>query len=92
MSRKPIFTSSSILLCSILSATAWADGHSPTEAKQPLKLKDVTVTGTKEGEVKLQEVPAAISAYTEEDMSDAGIGNIKDLRMQTPGLNLTHNG
>jgi iron complex outermembrane receptor protein len=92
MSRKPIITSSSILLCSILSATVWADGHSPEEGAQPLKLQDVTVTGTKEGEVNLQDVPSAISAYTEDDINDAGIKSIKDLRSQTPSLNLTHNG
>lgn len=92
MSHKTIITPSSVLLCSILSATAWADGHSPKEAKQPLKLQDVTVTGTKEGEVKLQKVPSAISAFTEEDIKASGIDNIRDLPLQTPGLNLTHNG
>ena len=90
MSRKPILTASSALLCSILSATVWAD--SQADDKQPLKLQDVTVTGTKEGEVKLQEVPVAITAYTEDSLNDAGINNIRDLRMQTPGLNITHNG
>ncbi len=52
MARKPMITSSSILLCLILSVTVWADGHSLNEANQALKLQDITVTGTKEGEVK----------------------------------------
>jgi len=71
-----------------------ADDHEPAteEQAQPLKLKDVVVTATKEGEVDLQEVPASITAYTSEKLADSGVDNIEGLRLQTPGLNLTRNG
>jgi iron complex outermembrane receptor protein len=57
-----------------------------------IKLKNVVVTGTKEGEVDVQKVPSAITAYTAEDLDYAGINNIADLPLLTPGLNLSRNG
>ncbi|MBK8970478.1 MAG: TonB-dependent receptor [Hahellaceae bacterium] len=59
---------------------------------QPVKLDDVIVTATKEGEVSLQQVPLAISAFTGEDLEASGVKNLEDLQYQTPGLNLTRNG
>lgn len=73
------------------SASALSEDSSPSKG-QPVKLKDVVVTATKEGEVNVQKVPASISAYTEDQLVDAGIKNIEDLKFQTPGMNVTRNG
>lgn len=94
MSLKRLLCLSSIAVCSVASGFVLADDHESTtqENSQPLKLKDVMVTATKEGEVDLQEVPASITAYTSEKLADTGVDNIEGLRLQTPGLNLTRNG
>lgn len=55
-------------------------------------LEEVVVTATKAGEVSLQDVPAAISVFGEEELQAAHINTIEDLKRQTPGLNITRNG
>ena len=98
MHLKATLVQYTLLCCASVSAfTAYAE---PTPTKQldathpnqVLKLKNIIVTGTKEGEVDLQQVPSAISAFSAEDIESAGIENIEDLPLLTPGLNLSRNG
>ena len=51
----------------------------------------IVVTATKEG-VPLQEVPASITAFGATQLAEGGIKNIEDIKMSTPGLNVTRNG
>jgi len=94
MFLKRLLCLTSITVCSVSSGFVLADEHESTTEKhsQPLKLKDVVVTATKEGEVDLQEVPASITAYTSDKLADTGVDSIEGLRMQTPGLNINRNG
>lgn len=52
----------------------------------------IVVTATKEGGVPLQEVPASITAFGATQLAEGGIKNIEDIKMSTPGLNVTRNG
>lgn len=93
MFHKPALLGSSILLISGVAVNVIA---APTEAVSgsvgTIKLKDVVVTSTKEGDVDLQTVPNSITAYLAEDINDAGIDSVEDLVLLTPGLNLSRNG
>lgn len=69
-----------------------SDSSETKASSQPLKLKDVVVTATKEGEVSLQKVPLGITAFSDIQLEDSGAKNIEDLKLQTPGFNVTRNG
>ncbi|MDB5471511.1 MAG: TonB-dependent receptor [Caulobacter sp.] len=69
---------------------AWAQqADEPT--KDPLEVEEVVVTAQRREE-KLQDVPAAISAFTGEQLSGAGVDDIKELTQVTPGLFVTQGG
>lgn len=84
----------SLIIFAGVSTTALAEQKTDQASKteQPIKLKSIIVTGTKEGEFDLQKVPAAITAYTAEDIDAAGINNVEELTQLTPGLNISRNG
>ena len=97
MGIKSKFLNSSLVLCASVSMFSQADqtierAEQEKKAEQVIKLKNVIVSGTKEGDVDLQKVPSAITAYTAEDLDYVGINNIADLPLLTPGLNLSRNG
>lgn len=52
------------------------------------QLEEVVVTAQKRQE-SLQDVPIAVSAYTQQTMKDMGIANAQDLQVATPGLVFT---
>ncbi|ARU54966.1 TonB-dependent receptor [Oleiphilus messinensis] len=56
------------------------------------KLEEVIVTGTKTGAKSLQTVPSSITAINSTGLEEAGMENIEDLKLQTPGLNINRNG
>lgn len=50
-------------------------------------LEEIIVT-TRKREESLQDVPMAITAFTEKDLEDAGIERIEDIALLTPGFNM----
>jgi iron complex outermembrane receptor protein len=78
----------SAALSVFISGSSFAD----TSQEPTLELDDIIITGTKEGEVNLQEVPAAITVFDQQKIKDSVIRDIGDLRLQTPGMNMTRNG
>ncbi|MEH6582351.1 MAG: TonB-dependent receptor [Halioglobus sp.] len=58
----------------------------PTLAQAAL-LEEVIVTARKREEA-IQDVPVSITAFTGNQLRDAGISNLKDLGYQTPGLQI----
>ena len=90
--------SATLLFTSLIAGTHAQTGPDATSTsnietpQKVLELKNIVVTGTKEGEVDVQQVPAAISVFTAEDIQAASINSIEDLPSLTPGLTLTRNG
>jgi iron complex outermembrane receptor protein len=85
-----VSANSSLLLAAEDESTA--DLSDTSGAEPVVKLKDVVVTATKEGEVSLQKLPVAVTAFTDQQLEESGAKNIEDLKLQTPGLNITRNG
>ncbi|MCB1687335.1 MAG: Plug domain-containing protein, partial [Halioglobus sp.] len=50
-------------------------------------LEEVIVTARKRAE-DIQDVPVSVTAYTGDQLRDAGITNLKDLGYQTPGVQI----
>ena len=53
-------------------------------------LEEVIVTARKRAEA-IQDVPVSITAFTGNQLRDAGITNLKELGYQTPGLQIDQN-
>lgn len=61
-------------------------GYAPvTQAAQALE--EVVVTARKREE-SVQEVPIAVSAFSAEQLRDAGVSNLKDMTLQVPGVSI----
>lgn len=54
-------------------------------------LEEITVTGRKREE-SLRDVPVAVSAFTQDDLVEAGITNLQELYNATPGLTFDTDG
>ena len=60
----------------------------PTEEDETTTLSSIVVTAQKREEA-LQDVPVAITALPQELLQDAGVRDIKDMQVLTPGLTVT---
>ncbi len=94
MRRNPLSLAIALSLAGSGMTPSVAVAQDPVPATEHAsKFRDVVVvTATKEGEVNLQEVPASITVFGEEQLAAAGMNNIEDLKAATPGLNVTRNG
>jgi iron complex outermembrane recepter protein len=81
--RRPFALALSALSCSLggIGASALA------QAQDMSVLEEVLVTARKREE-SMQEVPIAITAFSGDQLRDAGITNIKQLGLQVPGLQI----
>jgi iron complex outermembrane receptor protein len=61
-------------------------GAAARSADNPLALETIVVTARKRSE-ELQQAPQAITAFTADDIRRTGITNIRDISLQTTGLN-----
>ena len=52
-------------------------------------LEEVIVTARKRAEA-IQDVPVSVTAFTGNQLRNAGVTNLKDLGLQTPGLQIDH--
>lgn len=59
-----------------------------TQSDEPGKaaLSEIIVTGRRQGEEKLKEVPVSITAFDSSAIQSAGIANLQDVANLTPGL------
>ena len=102
MSRFRLYGSISVIALSVLLAMpsqAQTPDASPqvTEAApqatqappQPGEAIDVVVVTAQKREEDLQDVPIVVTAVGEQLLRDAGVDNIKDLQVLTPGLTVT---
>ena len=55
-------------------------------------ISEVVVTARKRGDERLQEIPTAISAFSEQALQDMGVNEFTDFAYQVPGLTFSHTG
>ena len=77
------------LLTSVL-ALAAAIGMVGANA-QELAIEEITVTATKRPQ-SMQDIPISVSAFTGEQIEEAGVKDIRDIAAQTPGLSIKSKG
>ncbi len=58
---------------------------------QELVIEEVVVTATKRAE-SVQDIPIAVTAFTGEQLEEAGVKDIRDIAAQTPGLQIKSRG
>ena len=80
--RRSIVVAITALGCSLGATTLAPQLHA-----QQLGLEEVVVTARKRDE-SMQDVPIAITAFSGDQLRDAGVTNIKDLGLQVPGLQI----
>lgn len=85
--RKGIMSAISAAVLSGLAATS-ATGQEPLSQPGASVLEEVVVTARRREE-RLQDVPIAISAFNGAELQRMGINNAEDLRMVSPGLNVS---
>lgn len=61
----------------------------PADTGNQVQLEEIVVTAQRRSE-KLQNVPVSVTAITGAALSEAGIENLKDLRISIPGLTVTN--
>src|SRR5690606_24439358 len=62
-----------------------------TGATGPL-ITEVVVTARKRGEERLQDIPTAISAFSEQMLADLGVSQFTDFAYHVPGLTFNDTG
>ncbi len=76
-----------------LAPAAEAGGASEGAADLPRGLiSEVVVTARKRGDERLQEIPTAISAFSEQTLRDMGVNEFADFAYQVPGLTFNDTG
>ncbi|MAZ92284.1 MAG: TonB-dependent receptor, partial [Maricaulis sp.] len=75
------------ILFAAASAAALTAGHAAAQ-NEGRTVDVITVTAQKREE-GIQDVPVAVTAYSEELLSNAGVRDLKDLAVIAPGLNVT---
>ena len=79
-----------ILRCTVSAAViaAFAAGAAQAQEEDIATVDDIIVTAQKR-EQSLQDVPIVVTSLSEELLEDAGVRDIKDLTILTPGLTVT---
>ncbi|MBB6093453.1 iron complex outermembrane receptor protein [Povalibacter uvarum] len=79
-----------LAVAGVLSVGTYVGAHAQPAGPETMALEEIVVTAEKREE-KLQDVPVAISAYTDKARDIVGIKNIEDFASFTPGLNFASN-
>ena len=93
MSREPSMRLTQILRCTASAAVVGAvafgfAGVASAQDGQASSVDDIIVTAQKR-EQSLQDVPIVVTSLSAEALEDAGVRDIKDLQILTPGLTVT---
>lgn len=89
MNVKNILACSTSLSCLVFAVAANAQTAPPADA--PRTVDEVIVTAQKRTQ-SLQDVPIVVTAVNAQQLQDAGVKDIKDLTVVTPGLTVTTTG
>jgi outer membrane receptor protein involved in Fe transport len=87
LSKLLLGAASTAVLASIASVAFAADTAAASN-NEPTSVDEIVVTATKR-EQSLQDVPVVVTAVSGQLMKDAGVHDIKDLTILTPGLTVT---
>ena len=74
-----------------LAPAAEASGSDESALPRGL-ISEVVVTARKRGDERLQEIPTAISAFSEQALQDMGVNEFTDFAYQVPGLTFSDTG
>ena len=93
MSREPSMRLTQILRCTasvaVVGAVAFGfAGVASAQDGQASSVDDIIVTAQKR-EQNLQDVPIVVTSLSSETLADAGVKDIKDLQILTPGMTVT---
>ncbi|MDB5431764.1 MAG: TonB-dependent receptor [Caulobacter sp.] len=89
LSKLLLGTASSAVLISFASMAYAADANADADTSAaPTSVDEIVITATKR-EQSLQDVPIVVTAVSGQLMQDAGVHDIKDLTILTPGLTVT---
>ncbi len=80
-------SASALVLSALMSTAAFAQEEPPTDDE--VNTVDAIIVTVNKREQNLQDVPATVTALSGELMQDAGVKDIKDLQILTPGLTVT---
>src|SRR6266404_5527088 len=86
---RPVLRGSAILAGTLATQAAWAQVDANAENQQ---LQEIVVTGQKTGAQSLQQVPIAITAFTDDALRAQGSAQLSDLTYETPGFTYAANG
>jgi iron complex outermembrane receptor protein len=85
MGFKPSLFASSALLAAVVATSVHAQSSRPQSSANVATIQELVVTAEKR-EQSLQDVPVAVSAFTDERRELVGINSIQDMTNFTPGL------
>ena len=83
-----VWGSASALVLIALAATSPALAQEAAATDDAVSVGDIIVTAQKR-EQRLQDVPVTVTVATKQLLDDAGVDDIKDLQLLTPGLTVT---
>jgi outer membrane receptor protein involved in Fe transport len=83
-----VWGSASALVLIALAATSPALAQEAATTDDAVSVGDIIVTAQKR-EQRLQDVPVTVTVATKQLLDDAGVDDIKDLQLLTPGLTVT---
>ncbi len=90
---KVCLLASASAFAAVLAAPALAqDGAQPDDGSAPddrTGVERIVITAQKRGEENVQDVPLAVSVYSEELLQNSGVRDFQDLQVVAPGLNVT---
>lgn len=90
-----LYLSGLAMLCASAAEPAWAQDATPpaapVAATPPSAVGEVTVTAQRRAE-RQEDVPISITVQTGEQLKAAGVDNLRDLALVTPGLTLQAQG
>ncbi|MDB5430873.1 MAG: putative TonB-dependent receptor [Caulobacter sp.] len=76
---------------SLLPTIAFAQSQADPQPTEPGVVAEVVVTAQRRSE-RLVDVPASVSVVTSTELKNSGVSDSRDLRLLTPGLNITSQG
>ncbi|WP_257818301.1 TonB-dependent receptor [Phenylobacterium sp. J367] len=70
-----------------LAGVALGAGHGATAQDAAFQVDEIVITATKQP-LQLSKAPISVSAYTQEAMDERGIRDVRDVALQTPGVDI----
>lgn len=76
-----------LLMGAALAATAIGASGAAAAQESATQVEEIVITATKQA-VQLSKAPISVSAYSQEAMDERGIRDVRDVALQTPGVDI----